>query len=358
VDGSNEAGLRMQRAPADYQKLAFLSERARDRLRQADEGKLFGKGLGALIVDVDLDGKPDIYVANDGVEKFFYRNRSVAGKIQLEDAGLDTGLALDGAGMPNGSMGLDAGDPEGTGLPSLWVTNFENELHGLYRNVSTRDRLLFVFHTQAAGIAAIGQKYVGWGTGFVDIDHHGWEDLVIIHGHVIRFPQNAPRLQKPLLLRNQAGKFTDLSGRGGSYFQKPHLGRGLALGDLDNDGKVDMVISHVNEPVAILRNVSGSGNHWLGVGLAGADHADVVGARIILEAGGRKQTRFAKGGGSYASSPDRRHVFGLGATDRIDRLSVLWPNGQEQRWTGLRSDRYYALTQGQNEAREIRRSSE
>jgi hypothetical protein len=124
-----------------------------------------------------------------------------------------------------------------------------------------------------------------------------------------------------------------------------HRGRGVGFVDLDNDGRVDLVISHLNEPVTVLRNVASPEHHWLGVQLEGAGHADVVGARVVLEAGGRKQTRFAKGGGSYASSSDRRLVFGLAKTDKIDRLTVIWPDRTQQQWTGLAVDRYHVLTQ-------------
>jgi hypothetical protein len=309
------------------------------------------KGLGVLAVDVNGDGKPDLYVANDTVPNYLYVNRSAPGEIRFTEEGMLTGVALDGNGVPNGSMGTDAGDPDGCGRPWLWCTNYENELHALYRNLCDRGRVQFLFYTPASGIAAIGQKYVGWGTGFLDLDHHGWEDLVIADGHAIRHPTGSTRRQRPVLLRNQGGKFKAITARGGPYFRQEHLARGVALGDLDNDGKIDLVISHMNEPVAVLRNIAPGGNHWLGVGLERARHADVVGARVVLEADGRKQTRFARGGGSYASSSDRRLLFGLGKADRIDRVTVVWPDGRRQEWAGLGVDRYHVLVQGEKEAR-------
>jgi enediyne biosynthesis protein E4 len=315
-------------------------------------GPKASKGLGVLAVDVNGDGKPDVYVANDTVDNFLYLNRSTPGRIRFEEVGVLAGVSGDGGGNPNGSMGVDAGDPEGVGMPYLWVTNYEKELHALYKNRSTKDRAMFFFHTPASGIAAIGQAFVGWGTGFVDADRDGWEDLFVANGHAIRYPTGASRLQTPVLLRNEGnGRFKDISPRGGDYFRTPHLARGVALGDLDNDGRVDVVVNHLNGPVAVLRNVVSDDAHWLGIELSRPGRADVVGARIMLEANGRKQTRFAKGGGSYASSPDRRALFGLGATAAVDRVTVIWPDGKEDTWTGLKSDRYYSLEQGNPEPR-------
>jgi hypothetical protein len=306
------------------------------------------KGLGVLLVDVDGDGKPDIYVANDTVDKFLYLNRSKPGQLRFEELGLLSGAARDDRGSANGSMGLDAGDPDLRGRPDLWVTNYENELHGLYRNEGRPGQPFFRYRTTAAGIGAIGQKYVGWGTGFLDVDLDGWEDLFVANGHAIRYPtgKESSRKQQPVLLHNREGRFRAISPRLGEYFRTPHLARGVALGDLDNDGRTDLVISHMNEPVTILRGVGGEGHHWLGVELVGKDHADVVGARATLDVGGRRLTRFAKGGGSYASSGDRRLLFGLGK-ETTARLTVTWPDGSEQHVDGLAVDHYHRIQKDQ-----------
>jgi hypothetical protein len=313
--------------------------------------KAVGCGLGVVLADLDGDGRPDIYVANDATNKLLFMNRG--GK--LEECAREYGVDVDDTGHYNGSMGVDCGDYDGSGRPSLWVTNFQGDLHNLYRNIGGG---LFEYQSRAAGLAAIGQHFVGFGTGFIDFDNDGWEDLVIVNGHVVHFPILGSTIkQRPVLLRNidYRGRrfFKDVSVQGGEFFQEPRLGRGLAVGDLDNDGWPDLVISHTNSPVVVLRNEAGKeGNtaHWIGVSLVGKKHRDIVGSAVTVESGGRRLTRFLKGGGSYLSSSDRRLLFGLGSVSVVDRVTVRWSWGEMQSWEGLTADGYWELREGNNTA--------
>ncbi len=353
TDVSGVAGLRIPRQPAEYERLAHLGPAARKHLQAADAAHDYGKGLGVLIFDADDDGKPDIYIANDTSGNFLYLNK---GGCRLEEVALERGVAYDENASPTGSMGLDAADYNGVGSLSLFIANYQNESHSLYRNSGKGD---FVHASRAAGIAAIGLVYVGFGTGFIDYDLDGNEDIVISNGHVVKVPPLPAEVkQVPILFRNMRKPtdmpydvhFANASAQGGPYFRKKHLGRGLAIGDLDNDGRPDIVFNPMNEPVVLLRNCQETGHHWLGVELSGKGYRDAVGARLTLEVGGRKLVRMVKGGGSYLSSNDRRVLFGLAKDDKVGRLTVRWPWGKEQTWDNLPVGRYWRLVEGQADA--------
>jgi hypothetical protein len=350
-----ESGLRVPRLDAAYARLGHLNPKARERLRQADRQKDYGKGLGVLIADLDDDGRPDIYVANDTSGNFLYLNRGG----RLEEVAAERGAAYDDGGGTTGSMGVDAADYNGTGWLSLFVANYQNEAHALYRN---RGQGQFVHASRSAGIAALGLVYVGFGAGFLDYDLDGHEDLFISNGHVVHHPPPPAEVkQRPVLLHNgrrpgdkphEVG-FENVSAHAGPYFQLPHLGRGAALGDLDNDGRIDLVLNPMNEPAVVLQNRHETGHYWLGIQLIGRPYRDGVGARLELEVDGQKLVRAVKGGGSYLSSGDRRLIFGLGSRDKVGRLTVRWPSGRVQTWENLAVDHYQALLEGEEHARVV-----
>jgi len=312
-----------------------------------------GNGLGVLLIDINDDAKPDVYVANDATNNFLFVNRNG----RLEEKGLSAGVAVDDNGRPNGSMGVDGADFDRSGRPALWVTNFQTELHALYRNDGNER---FGFASKDAGLGNLSRALVGFGTAFLDADNDGWEDLVAAHGHVLQFPpHDAPVRQRLLFLRNQSDNgrrvFRDLGRAAGPYFQKPALGRGLAVGDLDNDGWPDLVVSHTNTPAVVLRNAvkSHAPAQWLGVRLIGRANRDAVGSTLTLETSAGRLTRFAKGGGSYLSANDPRILFGLGTAGTPTRLTVKWSWGGTQSWDNLEPGAYYELREGEEKARRV-----
>jgi hypothetical protein len=300
------------------------------------------RGLGVLIVDVNGDGKPDIYVANDGTDNLLYLNESKPGRdIRLKEQGLLAGVARDSMGRTNGSRGTAAFDFEGSGRPSLWCVNSESEQHGLYRH--DQEGRFFLFASRAAGIGVVGRSSDGFGTGLLDVDGDGSEDIVVATGHVARHPERGEPGARPLLLRSRGARFVEVGSQGGFYFRRRHNGRGLAVGDLDNDGRPDLLISHLNAPVALLQNRTETGHHWLGVELVGDRFRDLAGVKVVVQVGGRQLSRFVQGGGSYLSSSDRRLLFGLGKEKRIERLTIVWKPGREQRYDRLQPDRYHCI---------------
>jgi hypothetical protein len=313
--------------------------------------KVTGYGLGMLAADLNGDGKPDLYVTNDMSPNFLFWNRG--GK--LEEGAVPAGVAVDDAGRATASMGVDAADVDGSGQPSLMITNFQRELHSLFRNLG---REKFLYHSWAGGLAALGRSYVGWGTGFVDVDNDGWEDLVVVNGHLFRHPEGSPVKQPTLLLQNVDRRgmrmFVNVSREAGPPFRTPAVGRGLAVGDLDNDGWPDLVVTNTNSPATILRNERGKGGgHWLGVRLEGKGHRDVVGSTVVVDNEPHPLTRFAKGGGSYLSASDSRILFGLGSADRPRRVTVKWAWGGTQVWENLEPGRYYVLAEGEAGAKPL-----
>ena len=284
-----------------------------------------GKGLGVVLGDVDLDSDLDIYVANDTTDNFLYVN---SGSGAFEESGVLSGVARDDTGTPNGSMGVDLCDYNNDGLPDLWCANYERESFALYRNVGEAQ---FLHVSQSSGITALGGLFVGFGTLFADIDRDGDEDVLISNGHVINFPKSAPLKQTPLLLMNDSGRFQRASFSAESYFGSPHMGRGLALGDLDDDGDLDVAISHTNDPVAVLDNQTKHDGSAFRMRLIGqASNRDAVGARVILHTSGGDQLRQVKGGGSYLSQSDLRLDWGIPSRVTVRGATILWPGGRSQ----------------------------
>ena len=196
-------------------------------------------------------------------------------------------------------------------------------------------------------MGTVNGLFVSWGTGFADFDLNGWDDLYIVNGHAVRHPLKVDRRQKPSLLLNDGGKLKIQSARGGSFFAAAHNARGSAVGDLDNDGRPDLVVVRHNEPIVVLKNVAPiADKHWLGVSLRGKSQRDLAGTRLVVETALGTQTKFVKGGSSYASTDDARLLLGLASDEKILKATVFWSHADAQEVKGLTVDHYHELTEG------------
>lgn len=304
-------------------------------------------GLGVVWSDFNNRGRLDAYVANDSTPNFLYRNDVPNGFAEI---GLESGTAVSGDGSEQGSMGIAIGDYLHTGRFAIFVTNFADEYNTLYRNEGSYD---FTDVSMAANVAQVSRPYVGWGTGFFDLDNDGWLDLLVVNGHVYpqidTLPSGARYRQPKLLHMNQAnGTFCDASRQAGPALLAPRASRGAAFGDLDNDGHVDIVVNDLDGPPMILRNEGGDGNHWVTLELATTKgNRLAIGARVKIVTGDLVQIEEVRSGGSYLSQNDLRIHFGIGKYTNIDIIEIRWPSGKTEVIKGLTADKFYSILEGQ-----------
>jgi enediyne biosynthesis protein E4 len=302
-------------------------------------------GLGVIWADFNNTGRPDIYVANDSTPKFLYKNE---GNGKFKDIGLESGTAVSDDGSEQASMGIAVGDYNHTGLPSLYVTNFSDENDLLYKNEGGWN---FKESSYASGVALPSLPWVKWGTSFVDIDNDGWLDLIAVTGHV--YPQvdslrsgGGYREPKMLHLNQKDGTFCEASDLAGKALMERHVSRGLAVGDLFNDGNMDVVIGDIDGSPMILRNPGIPGRHWVSFELTGTkSNRLALNARIKIVAGGMTQTDEVHSGGSYLSQNDLRIHFGLANATKIEKVEIKWPSGHSDTLTNLAVDQRYSVVE-------------
>jgi hypothetical protein len=291
---------------------------------------------------LDDDDKIDIYVANDMTANYLFRN---LGGFRFEEIGQTSGAAASADGGFKAGMGIALGDLDGDGLIDLGVTNYFGESTTYYRNLGDG---IFADHSASINMTAPTRRLLGFGLAFFDADNDGWLDVLSANGHVLDArPQIPWTMPLQLLQGSEGGHLTDVSASAGELFFPLHLGRGLAVGDVDNDGRLDAVVLAQNEPIIYLHNQTSARGHFVSFSLEGTkSNRDGLGARITIGAGGRRQTA-ERYGGTYQSANDPRVHFGLGNATMTDLVEVRWPSGHVDRHTRLKVDCQYKLREGE-----------
>ena len=300
-----------------------------------------GKGLGIAIADYDQDGHIDLFCANDSMPEFLYHN---TGNGTFEEVGLSSGVAVDGEGRSFAGMGVDFADYNNDGRPDLVITDLANQMYALYRNNGDGT---FTYESHPSRLAQMSFAHSGWGVRFLDYDNDGWKDLIIAQGHDLdNIELTFPNLhyREPMLLARNAGKnFVDVSAEAGAVFQ-PWVARGLATGDIDNDGRVDAVVTTNDGPMHVLHNDTTTPNHWLTLRLVGhKSNRDAIGAVVKLTSEHGTQFATVTTAGSYLSSSDKRLYFGLGQGAVAKSIEIQWPSGIRQTIQNVRGDQLLSV---------------
>ena len=319
-----------------------------DVSRASKIGMKPGNGLGVVCFDFDGDGWPDVFVANDSMANFLYRNR---GNGTFEEVALQSGVALSEDGRAEAGMGVDAADFDGDGRLDLFVTHLDLEFNRLYRNLRDGSFEDASFH---ARLGYSTYRFSGFGTRFLDFDNDGWRDLFIANGHVLdnvtRYHAGTTYAEPKTVYRNLGGTFRDVTQELGPDLLEPRVSRAAAVADFDNDGDLDILITNNGQAPQLLRNDGGNRKHWLQVRLIGTrSNRDGVGAAVKITAGGRAQFDQMKGGSSYQSAHDPRIHFGLGDTVKVDAIEVKWPSGTVDHLTNVAADRVVTIKEGSGE---------